>query len=379
MASHHLRNALALFVSEGDLAAPVRPEIGASWDRSVRSGLRPDQFEAKFDSNINSGGALVRAARPVLDEVAADLSGFSVGVVLTDDRGLVLDRWVADRGLNARFDKILLAPGFHYEEGSVGTNAIGTALAQRAPSLVDGTEHFADALITMACAAVPICDPATGRLLGAVDLSCRAKDASPLMLPLARRAGREIERRLLDHSGITERILLQRFLRERRGAKGPLAIVNGQRMIANAAAEHLVDPQDGPLLWEHATRLLASRSTVPSEVTLNGGPVSMRCEPVFDGGSLLGVLVHLMSTTDPPSRGPGHGDRSAALGSSHLTDTERTVTLLAVEGLTNKEISERLIMSPYTVDSHLRSIFQKMGVRSRVQLARLTLREDSSV
>jgi sigma-54 dependent transcriptional regulator, acetoin dehydrogenase operon transcriptional activator AcoR len=189
MASSHLRNALELFVSEGDLAAPVRSEIGASWDRSVRSGLRPDRFEARFDSNINAGGALVGAARPVLDEVAADLSGFNVGVVLTDERGHVLDRWVADRGLMARFDEILLAPGFLFEERSVGTNAIGTALAQRGPSLVDGTEHFADALITMGCAAVPICHPATGRLLGAVDLTCRAKDASPLLLALARRAG----------------------------------------------------------------------------------------------------------------------------------------------------------------------------------------------
>lgn len=375
MASTHLRHALALFVSEGDLAAPVRPEIGASWDRSVRSGLRPNQFDAEFDSDINSGAALIRAAHPVLDEVAGDLSGSSVGVVLTDERGHVLDRWVADRGLLARFDKILLAPGFLYEERSVGTNAIGTALAQRGPSLVDGTEHFADALITMACAAVPICDPATGRRLGAVDLTCRAKDASPLLLPLARQAGHEIERRLLDDSGITERILLQRLLRERRGAKGPLAIVNEQRVIANAAAEHLIDPQDGHLLWEHATRLLATRSTAQSEVTLNRGPVSMRCEPVFDGGNLLGALVHLKPTAGPRSHASDRRDRSALVRSSHLTDTEQTVTLLAIEGLTNKEISERLFMSPYTVDSHLRSIFQKMGVRSRVQLARLALTE----
>jgi sigma-54 dependent transcriptional regulator, acetoin dehydrogenase operon transcriptional activator AcoR len=377
MAARHLRNALALFLSEGEVEAPVRGEIGASWDRSVRSGLRPDRFEAKFDSDFNPGAAVIHAARPVLDEVAADLSGSGVGVVLTDERGHVVDRWVADRGLMARFDKIFLAPGFVYEERSIGTNAIGTALAQRGPSLVDGTEHFADALISMACAAVPISDPATGRLLGVVDLTCRARDASPLLLPLARRAGREIERRLLDHSGVTERILLQRFLRERRGAKGPLAIVNEQRVIANAAAERLIDPQDGPMLWEHATRLLATRSTAPSEVTLNRGPVSMRCEPVFDGGDLLGVLVYLKSMAGPPGAVSGRRERSAAFRSSHLTETERSVALLAVEGSTNREISERLFMSPYTVDSHLRSIFQKMGVRSRVQLARLALTEDA--
>ena len=48
---------------------------------------------------------------------------FSVGVVLTDERGHVLERWVADRGLSARFDKILLAPGFLYEPAGADPEA----------------------------------------------------------------------------------------------------------------------------------------------------------------------------------------------------------------------------------------------------------------
>lgn len=81
MATDRLRDALAELVSVGDLPAAVRAEIGASWHRSVRSGLRPDQLKSVFDAEIDADALLVRAARPVLDELAEDLSGSRVGVV----------------------------------------------------------------------------------------------------------------------------------------------------------------------------------------------------------------------------------------------------------------------------------------------------------
>src|SRR5207302_4836189 len=151
----------------------------------------------------------VGAARPVLAQRADDLVPTKMSVLLTDDRAHVLDRRVPDASLQGRLDGISLAPGFVYAEEMIGTNAIGTALAQRGPSVVDGHEHFADALTTMACAAAPIADPRTGRLLGAVDLTCWADDAGPLMLPLARRAAREVEQRLVDDAHLAERALLQ--------------------------------------------------------------------------------------------------------------------------------------------------------------------------
>jgi DNA-binding CsgD family transcriptional regulator len=40
------------------------------------------------------------------------------------------------------------------------------------------------------------------------------------------------------------------------------------------------------------------------------------------------------------------------------------------EGLTNREVGRRLFVSPRTVQSHLSSIFAKLGVRSRAALAR---------
>jgi len=53
-----------------------------------------------------------------------------------------------------------------------------------------------------------------------------------------------------------------------------------------------------------------------------------------------------------------------------LTTSELTVARLVAEGLTNREVAERLFVSPHTVSSHLRHVFSKLGITSRVELAR---------
>ena len=54
-----------------------------------------------------------------------------------------------------------------------------------------------------------------------------------------------------------------------------------------------------------------------------------------------------------------------------LTASELTVARLVAEGLTNREVAERLFVSPHTVNSHLRHVFLKLGISSRVELARV--------
>lgn len=53
-----------------------------------------------------------------------------------------------------------------------------------------------------------------------------------------------------------------------------------------------------------------------------------------------------------------------------MTTAELAVTRLVVEGLTNREVADRLFVSPHTVNSHLRHVFSKLGINSRVELAR---------
>jgi DNA-binding CsgD family transcriptional regulator len=58
-------------------------------------------------------------------------------------------------------------------------------------------------------------------------------------------------------------------------------------------------------------------------------------------------------------------------GWAAITGSELAVVRLVAEGLTNREVAERLFVSPHTVNSHLRHVFGKLGINSRVELARL--------
>ena len=58
-------------------------------------------------------------------------------------------------------------------------------------------------------------------------------------------------------------------------------------------------------------------------------------------------------------------------GWAALTSSELAVARLVADGLTNREVAERLFVSPHTVSSHLRHVFAKLGITSRVELARV--------
>jgi len=65
-----------------------------------------------------------------------------------------------------------------------------------------------------------------------------------------------------------------------------------------------------------------------------------------------------------------HADRPA-FGWDSLTDTERTIAGLVAQGLSNRQVASRVFLSTHTVAFHLRHVFWKLGVTSRVQLARM--------
>jgi PAS domain S-box-containing protein len=58
----------------------------------------------------------------------------------------------------------------------------------------------------------------------------------------------------------------------------------------------------------------------------------------------------------------------------HLTESERQVLTLMAEGITNHQISERLVISPSTVRFHVSNILHKLGVTSRTKAVALAMR-----
>ncbi|MER6813213.1 LuxR family transcriptional regulator [Spirillospora sp. NPDC000708] len=75
---------------------------------------------------------------------------------------------------------------------------------------------------------------------------------------------------------------------------------------------------------------------------------------------------------DPEAAAPrtaaGPGEPPALTG---LTAQQAHIARMVAEGATNREIAARLLLSPRTIDHHLRNVFTRLGIRSRVELARM--------
>jgi GAF domain len=184
--------------------ATPRPVISDSWRRTIRFGVDPDRgkeltSQARLDEveHRRHAGELDRVL-PVLGGVllpAAEDAGHIMVVVDAD--GVILWR-DGPRAVQRNAEHLGFCPGANWGEASVGTNAIGTALAVGHAVQVYSAEHFVKSHHAWTCAASPIHDPATGRLLGVVDLSGAAATVHPSTLALVDAAARMAERELRE-------------------------------------------------------------------------------------------------------------------------------------------------------------------------------------
>ncbi len=86
-----------------------------------------------------------------------------------------------------------------------------------------------------------------------------------------------------------------------------------------------------------------------------------------------GVMGHLLEELPRQENRVNKKSQSAQL----LSQREAEVARFVAEGLSNKEVADRLFISEKTVKSHLVSIFRKLHLRHRLQLALYTLERDS--
>ncbi|MFE3164056.1 helix-turn-helix transcriptional regulator [Streptomyces sp. NPDC059224] len=66
-------------------------------------------------------------------------------------------------------------------------------------------------------------------------------------------------------------------------------------------------------------------------------------------------------------------DTAGPWGWQDLTESERNLVPLVAEGLTNRAVADRLYVSVHTVNTHMKHIFTKLGINSRVELTRLAI------
>lgn len=185
-----------------DGAPPTR--VLASWQRSEEYGVPLEQVEPVFAGTADAThdeSLFLRCGREVLTDLHRTLAAEPVSLMLTDAEGLVLTRQSGDHSLLRALDAVHLAPGFSYAERQAGTNGLGLALADRTATLVRAEEHYARSLCSYTCAAVPVLDPVTGRLEGAVNLTTWSESSSDLLLALARSAASNTEAMMLARAG----------------------------------------------------------------------------------------------------------------------------------------------------------------------------------
>jgi hypothetical protein len=212
---------------------PVRPRgvVARSWSRVLELGLDASRTNAReplpFDAverrrRQSPLSVVVDELRQVLVSVA-DASSFLM--VVTDADGIILWREGSPR-VRLRADSLGFMEGARWTEATVGTNAIGTALAEAAPVQLFSAEHYEQAQHPWYCTAAPIHHPVSGELLGVVDVSGPALTLHPVIGALVETAVKLAESRLWRHHE-------QRLERLRQSARAVLATVHGPLLLVD--------------------------------------------------------------------------------------------------------------------------------------------------
>ncbi|SCK11536.1 Transcriptional regulator of acetoin/glycerol metabolism [Variovorax sp. HW608] len=311
-----------------------RTELIEQWhQRCSALGLtrveRPD-FEPLMRSDLNEARErnqrLFTHAAPVMEMLFEQIVDTESMIVLADVTGTILHSVGDDRFLQ-RANKVALSPGVNWAEHSKGTNAIGTALFEEAPTVVHGGEHFIHANHFLTCSAAPIFDP-RGNMLGVLDVTGDQRSYHRHTMGLVRMSARMIENQWLsDDYGNRLRLHFHSRV-EFIGTllEGIIVVgVDGKILGANRSALDQLDMSSAALRMHSLTSLFGTtapavfdhfRSPLPTPMTLclsngrqfhvsarfNGPQRSMAveprgaaepaAEPRKPGGMLAGATAH---------------------------------------------------------------------------------------
>ncbi|WP_328519491.1 sigma-54-dependent Fis family transcriptional regulator [Kribbella sp. NBC_00359] len=291
-------------------AQPVRDPIRVSWERSHASQVDIDRPAPKYFDRIDRETTLMRAARPVIDALSSELTNEPVCIILTDAKGVVLDRRGGDPSLLRRLDSVDLAPGFQYAESEVGTNGIGTALEVGGPILIHGPEHYNDKLRMFSCAGAPITHPVTGGLLGVLDITTQARNSNSILLSFAKLAARRIHERVVEEANALDHALLSDYYAACRHSGGPVLALGDEVFMMNAYAQARFDAVDQAALIDRTrdarggTKPLVILTDLPSGTTAR-----LAYRPTFLGDTLAGGVIQIKEQRPParsqqPARAP---------------------------------------------------------------------------
>lgn len=314
-----------------DVHGVVPDLIVRSWRRSIGSSVQSATVCQRYHE-IDGDSPLCRAAEPVLERWQHQLADTGTTLFLSDRAGSIVARRTTDSGVKRRLDQVHAAEGFDYSEESVGTNGLGTAMVERQPVWIEGSQHYNEALGGLACAAAPVAAP-SGSVIGAISVGGPIDRASRLMLSLTREIGSQIEERLREDARPQDLALAMSFMRFTNSQR-PTVVMDRESMLANTPGLPYVSVSSHVMLWE----FLSSQDWVRQSLLrfpLDGTGVEVSARRVVDGPRTHYVLH--FSQQDVARRGPGlaaglDGPAVSASSAPPSLDGTRGPRLLVVEG-----------------------------------------------
>jgi hypothetical protein len=245
----------------------VRSVVAASWQRCALSGwglerrLPPIRLDDAALAEYRSGhplAVLLPMLRDLLGEPAGDRGHL---FAVTDATGMLL--WVEGPAATLnRAARMNFVAGASWSEPDAGTNAPGTALATVRPVQIVATEHYNTLVHPWSCTAAPVRDPASGQVLGVVDVTGGESVASPYALAVVRAAARAAEAELARRAGTAGGQALRGL-----GLTGPAA--PGTIRLATLGRDNALAE-----LGRHTVRLSPRHSEIAVILALSPGGLS---------------------------------------------------------------------------------------------------------
>lgn len=255
----------------GGLARQVRVDVRKSWDRAHQQGLHPDRHlpivalngdEVQQQRSEGGLAAVWPTVVATLGSAAAEPGHLLFGA---DAHGHLL--WVMGDPATSRVaERANLVAGARWSEQAAGTSGVGTALALGKPFQIRGPEHYLSVAVDFTCTAAPIRDPASGAVIGVVDVTCRNRDTRPLALPLVIAAAQLAEARLAELHWRRDAQIRARYLERvvrRSGDRVALLAPDG-RVVHSEPASWLpsawpLPPQEGALTFPDGRHVIIER------------------------------------------------------------------------------------------------------------------------
>lgn len=178
----------------------IAEAIARSWRRCMVKGVdeqSPAQDQIitaqELTQRLEKNQLLLAHAEPEMLTLSEQIAHTRSLVILTDNEGVILR--TMGEGVEAGDIRASLLPGASWSEEHRGTNAIGTALVERAPISVQGAEHFMAYHHSLSCSAVPIF-AANNQLMATLDVSNDLNHPQQHTLALVKMAAQMVENRL---------------------------------------------------------------------------------------------------------------------------------------------------------------------------------------